>query len=219
MHSACSKIGALAIACASVILASCGKSPSENAGTSNPGSGSSSGGGVTGTYASVENEALTFEFKSGGTVVMAAKDLGSSTGTYTVDGEKIIVSIDNQKHTFIRDGDCIEEPRQIFGKLCKGGRAGAAANVSTRNVPNPPTGIWVATNEDGEFKIEFKPGNKLTMTLTPPGGKPQPKEAKFEVEGDTIYVTLEDSTPVVLKYVNNAFESNAFGLPMKFVKQ
>ena len=145
--------------------------------------------------------------------------LGSSSGTYTVDGEKIIVSIDNQQHTFILDGKCIEEPRQIFGKLCKGGKAGEASNVSTRNVPSAPSGTWVATNADGEFKIVFKPGNTMSMTATQAGGNPETVEGTFTMEGDKMYATVGQGTPMVLTFVNNAWESTAFGLPMKFVRQ
>ena len=181
--------------------------------------GSGSGGGVNGTYASVENDALTMALQSGGTVVMSAAGLGSSSGTYTVDGEKIIVSIDNQQHTFVLDGKCIEEPRHIYGKLCKGGKAGEATNVTTRSVPTAPSGTWVATNADGEFKIVFKPGNTLTMTVTRPGGSPETVEGTFTMEGDRMYATVGQSTPMVLTFVNDAYESTAFGLPMKFVKQ
>lgn len=203
------------IACALSLFQACGKSGSE----SGTGGSGNSGAGLSGVFASVENEALTIEFKAGGVVRMSMKDVGDSQGTYTIDGEKIIVAIDGQQHTFIRDGDCIEEARHIFGKLCKGGKTGAAANVSTRSIPNPPTGTWVATNEDGEFRIEFRPGNTLTMTLTPSTGAAKPANGKFEIEGDTLYATLDDGTPMVLKYVNNAFESSAFGLPMKFQKK
>jgi len=163
----------------------------------------------------VDNTPLAITFKANGSVDMG----GSTSGSYTIDGEKVIVTVSGQKHTFIRDGNCIEEGRNIFGKLCKGGKAGEASNVSTRNVPNPPAGTWVASNADGEFRIEFKPGNKLTMVATMPGGKPDAKDGTFVIEGDKFHVTLSQSTPMVLHYVNNAYESTAFGLPMRFVKQ
>lgn len=182
-------------------------------------SGGGSGSGVTGTYAAVDDTPITMEFKSGGGFTVTAAGMGSSSGTYTVDGEKLIVSVDGQTHTFIRDGNCIEEPRQIFGKMCKGGKAGAASNVSTRNVPATPSGTWVATTTDGEFRLVFKPGNQLAITLTPAGGQPDTKEGTFTVEGDVIYATLAQSMPMVLKFVNNTYESTSFGLPMKFVKQ
>lgn len=211
MQSARSVVGALVIGCAGLLLQACGNSKSS--------SDSSSGSGFGGTYSSVGNDGMSIAFKSGGSVAMSAAGLGSSSGTYTVDGEKILVSIDNQKHTFIRDGDCVEDERNIFGKLCKGGKAGEAANVSTRNVPTTPTGTYVATNEDGEFKIDFTPGNTLTFTMTPPTGQPSTHQGTFIIEGDRTYVTLAAGKSMVLKFLNNAYESSAFGLPMKFVKQ
>jgi len=202
MQSTHSIVGALLIGCASLLAQACG--------------GSSSGPG--GTYSSVANDGLTMELTSGGSVVMSAAGLGSSKGSYVVDGEKIIVTINNQKETFIRDGNCVEDQRNMFGKLCKGGKGGEAANLSTRNVPTAPAGIYVATNADGEFKLEFKPGNTLTLTATPTGGKPDTRDGSFTIEGDNIYATLAQGVPMVLTFVNNTYESTAFGLPMKFVK-
>ena len=205
---------ALFLACAIAVLPGCG-------GDSNSGSGG--GGGITGVYTSVDVDEVTAEFKSGGTVVFTmGKDQGKP-GKYTVEGEKIIVDFDGQKTTFIKDGDCIEDLQHMFGKMCKGGAKGAAKNVSTRTPP-PVTGTWVATNEDGEFKIDFQPGDKFTFTMTPApnsqmGDKMFTKPGKFEIEGDTMYTTLDDGTPMVLKWVNGAYESSAFGIPMKFTKK
>lgn len=199
-----SVVGALVIGYAGILLQACG-------------GGSSAG--LGGTFSSVENDALTMQFKSGGTVVMAAAGLGSSSGTYTVDGEKILVNIDNQRHTFILDGKCVEEPRQIYGKLCKGGKAGAESNVSTRNVPTVPSGTYVATNADGAFKLVFKPGNTLTLSMTPTVGNPGVVEGTFTMEGDKLYARVGNGTSMVLTFVNNTYESSAFGLPMKFVRQ
>lgn len=181
--------------------------------------GGGSDSGLGGTFTSVENDALTMQFKSGGTVVMAAAGMGSSTGTYTIDGEKILVNIDNQRHTFILDGKCVEEPRQIYGKLCKGGKAGEASNVSTRNVPTTPEGTYVATNADGEFRLVFKPGNALTLSMTPTVGNAETVEGTFTMEGDKLYARVGNGTSMVLTFVNNTYESSAFGLPMKFVRQ
>jgi hypothetical protein len=61
------------------------------------------------------------------------------------------------------------------------------------------------------------------MTMKPsaavPNAKPETVDGSFVIEGDTIYLALANGTPVVLKWVNGAYESTAFGLPMKFVKQ
>lgn len=209
MHTSASFVGALALGCASLLLQACG------------GSSSGAGGASGGTYTSVGGDGLTMELKPGGTVTMSAPGMGASSGTYVVDGEKIIVTVTGQamQAVFVRDGNCIEDNLHVYGKLCQGGQAGAAANQSTRNVPATPSGTYLATNADGEFRLEFKPGNKLTLTLTPPGGVAQSKEGSFTVEGDNIYATLDQSEPMVLKYVNNSYESTSFGLPMKFVKQ
>lgn len=200
---------------AAILLGACGN-PGPDAG---PAAGAATAFGPGETYTAVSDTPLTISFAPNGKVVMSAEGLGSSSGTYTLDGEKIIVAIDNRQHTFIRDGNCIEEPHNIFGKLCKGGKAGEAANVPTRNVPTTPAGTYVATNEDGEFRIDFAPGNTLTLSITPVTGSPETQPGRFTIEGDTLYVTLAQGVPMVLKYVNSAYESTAFGLPMKFVRQ
>ncbi len=199
-----SAVGALVIGYAGILLQACG---------------GGSDAGLGGTFTSVDNEALTMQFKSGGIVVMTAAGLGSSSGTYTVDGEKILISIDDQKHTFVLDGKCVEEPRQIFGKLCKGGKAGAASNVSTRKVPTMPEGTYVATNADGEFTLVFKRENTLTLSMTPTVGNAETVEGTFTVEGDKLYARVGQGTSMVLTFVNNTYESSAFGLPMTFVRQ
>jgi len=199
-----SRVRVLAVVCAS-LLPGCG------------GSDAGAGSGAGGTYTSVGSERISFELKSGGVVEMSAAGLGSSRGTYTLDGEKIIVSIDNQTHTFIRDGGCIQDQRDMFGKLCLGGKAGEAANVSTRSMPT--SGTYVATNEDGTFRLELKPGNTLTLSVTPVSGNPDTREGTYLIEGDQMHVRLAEGVPMVLLFVNGAFESTAFGIPMKFVKQ
>ena len=195
-----------------IACAGCSKSGSNSDG--NAGAAAGSGG----TYSAANGDPIKFEFKSGGTVEMDGGPMGSSKGTYTVEGEKFLVTMDGRTYTFIKDGNCIEDNLHVFGKLCIGGRAGAESNVSTRSAP-ATTGTWVATTSDGEFKLEFKPDNKLTLTLTPPGGQPSAKEGSFSVEGDVVQVTLELSEPMTLKFVNDSYETTSFGFPMKFVRR
>jgi len=181
--------------------------------------GSGSGSGPSGTYTSVTDTALTMELTSGGGVVMTAAGVGSSKGTYVVDGEKIIVTLEGQAHTLIKDGDCVRDQLDVFGKMCKGGKAGGESNVSTRQVPVTAAGTWLATNADGQFRIVFGAGNTLTLTATSAGGTADTRDGTYKVEGDEVYATLTQGEPLVLKFVNNAYESTSFGPLMRFVKQ
>ncbi|HEV8357233.1 MAG TPA: hypothetical protein VGQ17_10760 [Gemmatimonadales bacterium] len=186
-----------------------------SAATATPTSGSVAGG----TYSAANGDSLSFEFKSGGKVEMNGGPLGKATGTYMVEGEKLIVTLPGAlPSTFIKDGNCIEDQVRMFGKLCIGGKAGAESNVSTRSAPTT-AGTWVATSSDGEFRLDFKPDNKLTLTLKPPGGQPAAKDGTFIVDGDVVHVTLDQSEPMVLKFVNAGYETTSFGLPMRFVRQ
>jgi hypothetical protein len=104
----------------------------------------------------------------------------------------------------------------MFGKLCQGGKSGEASDVSTHKPP-VTEGTWVATNADGEFRIEFKPGNRLTLAATMAGGGPTSTEdGTFVVEGDRVNVRLPQGTPLMLQFVNDRYESTSFGLPMTF---
>lgn len=213
MITAANRNFVLVVVCAIVCLTGCGG-----------GGGGAGGGGIAGTYTAVDNPEINIEFTSSGTVTASMGDEKGKPGTYTVEGEKIIVKMpDSMAVTFIRDGDCITDTQNIFGKMCKGGAAGAAKNVSTRTPP-PNAGTWSATNADGTFTIEFQPGDKFAFAFTPVpgsqmGDKPFTKPGKFQMEGDVLYTQLDDSTPMVLKWVNGAYESSAFGIPMKFTKK
>ena len=171
----------------------------------------------SGTYRSVESDQITLELRKNGTISLSAQGVGTSNGTYRVDGEKLILAIDNTERVFIRDGDCVEN--REYGKFCKGGKAGEAANQSTRSLTSEPGGTWVASNADGTFTLEFQTGNRLSLSVVPTAGAPETSEGTFRVEGDMIYATLSQSVPLVLKFVNNAYESTSFGLLMRFVKR
>jgi hypothetical protein len=218
MHPTRSVIVAFTIlACSIASLTAC------SGGSDDASAGTGSMGGVAGIYTSVDQVELFVELTSGGAVKMPGGSDAISKGTYTIDGERIIVSIAGQKHTFVRDGDCIEEGRNIFGKLCKGGKAGQASNVSTRTPP-ATSGTWVAKNADGTITIDFKPGDKFTLSMVPVAGSqmgdaPFAKEGTFVTEDDTLYTQLDGSTSMVLKWVNGTYESTVFGLPAKFAKK
>ena len=176
-------------------------------------------GSAAGTYVSVANPELTIVFKPGGEAVLTAAGMGSSKGTYRVEGEKIIATVEGRQYTFIKDGNCIQDLQQVFDKSCIGGAKGEASNASTHTMPEP-AGVWVAKSSDGEFTLTFTGGNKITLAATPPGGTtPQVKSGTFRVEGDVVQVTTEMGDPLTLQWVNGSYESTSFGFPMKFVKQ
>jgi hypothetical protein len=198
------------ISLVSTFVASCGQS--ESGGDSGSGSASDIGG----IYTSVDTGAATIELRSGTATVSMAGE-GDKHGTYTVDGEKIIVDIGGEQTTLVRDGACIDSYNHSLGTMCKGGKSGAAANVF--KVP-ATTGTYAANSANGECTIEFEPGNKFTLSTKPVIGNPETVEATFTVEGDTIYATLRQRyDSMVLKFVNDTYESRCAGLAVTFVKQ
>src|ERR1041385_7135069 len=214
--SAESPMGSRLLAVAAAIVCSACSKPGSD---SDAGSAATPASSAGGTYSAANGDPPSFKFKSGGKVEMDGGPMGSVTGTYTVEGEKLIVTLPGAlPATFIKDGNCIEDQLAMYGKLCIGGKAGAETNVSTRSAPTT-TGTWVATNSDGEFRLEFKSDNKLTLTVTPPGGQPAPRDGTFIVDGDVVQVTLDQSEPMTLKFVNAGYESTSFGLPMRFLRR
>lgn len=185
------------------------------------GGGGGSGGGSGGTYTSVSDDAAVLELKSGGSFSFTVPGLVASQGSYTVEGEKYLLTMDGQTHTLIKTGQCLDDARGMFSRMCVGGKAGEAV---TQGAAAPgvegATGTWKAATGEGEFTLEFKPGNTLALTATPPGGSPETRQGTYTVEGRVIHVRLgEGGEPMVLTLVNGAWESNSFGFPMNFMKQ
>ena len=185
------------------------------------GGSAGSSGGSGGTYTSVADDAGVLVLKPGGTYSFTVAGLGTSEGSYTIDGEKILITMGGQTHTFIKTGECIEDARQMFARMCIGGKAGEAV---TQGAAAPgvesATGTWKAATGDGEFILEFTSGSTLAVTATVPGGSPETRQGTYTVEGRTIHARLgEGGDPMVLTLVNGAWESTSFGFPMKFVKQ
>jgi hypothetical protein len=180
-----------------------------------PASGTA-GGGVAATYSSVAEDEGVLELKSNGTYVYTFPAAGPTNGTYTMDGEKIILNMNGQILNILKTGNCIQDDKRLLSKMCIGGRAGETADAGAVT----PSGTWRATSPDGDFVLEFKSGNTLSVTLTPTGGAPETKEGTYTVEGRTIHARLgPGNDPMVLSFVNDAFETTSFGMAMKFVRQ
>ncbi|MDQ5840610.1 MAG: hypothetical protein M3537_05595 [Chloroflexota bacterium] len=95
----------------------------------------------------------------------------ASQGTYTTDGEKIVLTMDGQTHTLLKTGNCLEDQRHVFSRMCIGGKAGEVANasgVASAPAEAGPSGTWRATSDQGDFTLVFKPGN--TPRSAWPGG-------------------------------------------------
>lgn len=180
---------------------------------------SACGGGST--YTSVGDDPGVLELKSGGTFTFNMPGMGATEGTYTVDGEKVLLVMNGQTHTLLKSGNCLEDPRMLFSRMCIGGKAGDAASASAPAAPAgaAPSGTWKATSELGEFTLEFKPGNTVSLSLAAPGTPAEAHSGTYLVEGREVHVRLEGGEPLVLSFVNGAYETTSFGTAMKFVKQ
>ena len=77
----------------------------------------------------------------------------------------------------------------------------------------------MSNNADCNFRLEFKPGNRVALTGAIPGGKSDTIEGPFTVDGDRVDVRLPQGMPLQLRFVNGAYETSSLGLPMKFTRQ
>ncbi len=89
---------------------------------------------------------------------------------------------------------------------------------SPPGVPAAPTGIWVATMTDYTYRLTFGPGNAVTLDFLPIINIGNSQVGTFRAEGDLVYVDRIDR-PMVLKFVNGAYQSTSYGPMMTFVKQ
>jgi hypothetical protein len=181
---------------------------------------SACGGGSGGTYTSVGDDAGVLELKSGGAFSFTVPGMGTTEGTYTVDGEKIMLTMSGQTHTLLKTGNCLEDQRMIFSRMCVGGKAGDASSAAASGVvAEAPSGTWKSTSELGEFTLEFKGGNTVSLTATAPNMPADSRQGTYVMEGRMVNVRLDGGEPLVLTFVNGAYETMSFGTAMKFVKQ
>ena len=178
-------------------------------------------GGSGSTYTSVGDDPGVLELKSGGTFTFNMPGMGATEGTYTVDGEKILLVMNGQTHTLLKTGNCLEDQQMLFSRMCIGGKAGDAANAAAPAGPSgeAPSGTWKAMSELGEFTLEFKPGNTVSLSLAAPGAPADTRPGTYVTEGRAVHVRLDGGEPMVLTFVNGAYETMSFGTAMKFVKQ
>jgi hypothetical protein len=182
--------------------------------------GGGAGAGGTGKYVSVADDPSTLELKSGGVAEFTMQGAGGSTGTYTVEGEKVMLTLGGTTHTLIKTGNCLEDQRHFFSKMCIGGKAGEAASAAASPAPSAaPEGVYKASSSEGEFTIEFKPGNTFTLTATPPGGASDTRQMTYTIEDRVIYAKTDTGDPLVLTFVNGGYETTSFGFALRFVKQ
>ena len=182
--------------------------------------GGGAGAGGTGKYVSVADDPSTLELKSGGVAEFTMQGAGGSTGTYTVEGEKVMLTLGGTTHTLIKTGNCLEDQRHFFSKMCIGGKGGEAATGGASPTPAAaPEGVYKASSTEGEFTIEFKPGNSFTLTATPPGGASDTRQMTYTIEDRVIYAKTDTGDPLVLTFVNGGYETTSFGFALRFLKQ
>ena len=89
---------------------------------------------------------------------------------------------------------------------------------SSPGVPAAPEGTWVATTPAAQYKLTFDAGNAVTLDFDPYIAIGSSEDGTFRAEGDLVYIDLHVQ-PMVLKSVNDTYESTSPGTMLTFIKQ
>jgi len=81
------------------------------------------------------------------------------------------------------------------------------------------SGTWQSQEiEGGHFTLDFKPDNKVVLTMTAPGQNEKPAEGLYSVDGNTVTINA-GMFPFSLTRNGNNLIGNLAGTPVKFTKK
>lgn len=173
-------------------------------------------------------------FRSGGKVRITFAGM-TKVGTYEIDGKEVLITAGNETNVFTIDEQGCVVGGGLIGKYCKGGsaqedqtkasRGGSADKPGTKGPGNRPaalSGIYKAGNREMNIALDFKPDQKVRVSVSGTRAKKESVDATYRVAGDQVTVSAPDgSPPLVLTRKGNTLEGAPAGetVKMKFVKQ
>ncbi|HEV8195365.1 MAG TPA: hypothetical protein VGP87_01890 [Gemmatimonadales bacterium] len=84
--------------------------------------------------------------------------------------------------------------------------------------PPAPTGIWVANATEATYQLTFGPGTAVTLDFRPLLSIGTSETGTFRTQGNQVYLDGLDR-PIVLTYVNGAYQSTSYGSLLTFMRQ
>ena len=173
-------------------------------------------------------------FKSGGKVRITFMGM-TKVGTYEIDGKEVLITTGNETNVFTIDEQGCVVGGGLLGKYCKGGAAqddaakaaqdGRTDNQGAKGAGGKPaslSGIYKAGNREMSIALDFKPDQKVRVSVAGTKAKKESVNATYKVTGDRVTVSVPDgSPPLVLTRKGNTLEGAPEGetVKMKFVKQ
>jgi hypothetical protein len=171
-------------------------------------------------------------FRSGGKVRVTFAGM-TKVGTFEVEGNEVLITVGNETNVFTIDAQGCVAGGGLLGKYCKGGNAAssdgskrAAGNergaAPTASAPGGMSGIYKAGDKNMSIALNFKPDQKVRVTVAGKQAKAESVDATYKVSGDRVTISVPDgSPPLVLTRKGNTLEGAPEGetMKMKFVRQ
>jgi hypothetical protein len=177
-------------------------------------------------------EKLTF--KSGGKVRVTFAGMVKQ-GTYELDGNEVLITIGNETNVFNLDAQGCVVGGGFLGKYCKGGAGKTAVDKADKASASDKasaaqggrkaaklSGRYKAGNPEMAVALDFKPDERVRITVSGTKAKKESTDATYKVAGDRVTISVADgSPPLVLTRKGNVLEGAPEGetMKMKFVKQ
>jgi hypothetical protein len=170
-------------------------------------------------------------FRSGGKVRVTFAGM-TKVGTFELDGSEVLITIGNETNVFTIDAQGCVVGGGLLGKYCKGQAAENGASkpgprdegqsVKGAGKPASMSGIYKAGDGDMNIALDFKPDQKVRVTVAGRKAKKESVDATYKMTGDRVTISVPDgSPPLVLTRHGKTLEGAPEGetIKMKFVKQ
>ncbi len=190
------------------------------------------GAALEGDYAGTGNSFFEkLSFRPGGKVRITFGGM-TKVGTYEVDGKEVLITVGNETNVFTLDAQGCVVGGGFLGKYCKGGDKaasadkgggdGSAAAAAGGGKPASLSGTYKTGTPEMNIALQFKPDQKVRVTVAGSKAKKESVDATYKVAGDRVTISVPDgSPPLVLTRKGNTLEGAPEGetMKMKFVRQ
>jgi hypothetical protein len=154
------------------------------------------GGGLEGTYSGEDSETgertgfLDYVTLKSGNRLEAGFLGQTKTGTYTVDGKRVTLTVDGDSSPevlMIKDDGCLEG-NAILGRYCRDGKKTAAVREEKKEAESL-VGTYEARHaaSDQGIRLEFKRDQKVTVNYIGAGAPPA-ETATYAVVGNEVHI-------------------------------
>ena len=173
-------------------------------------------------------------FRQGGKVRVTFMGM-TKVGTFEVEDKEVLITVGNETNVFTLDDQGCVVGGGLLGKYCKGGESRKGGDKAAKS-ESPDTGnsarssgkatklsgVYKAGNPEMTIALDFKPEERVRVTVSGTRAKKESRDATYKATGDRVTITVPDgSPPLVLTRKGNTLEGAPEGesMKLKFVKQ